>query len=176
MKKISSLFIIAVALCFMACGNKGGVLGGSDINLEAPDDPSGDIEKDAQAIADYFTSVMKVTEDAGKKIEQYNKKYEGQKEEYTAKMMSGEPMADMAKPDHNKLIDIPEPTGDLNKDAKTVGEATFRLISLAAEMEKNIDKYNSFYQQKGDGEYKKFEDALKKVLPADILKKLESGE
>lgn len=185
MKKLNFLFVIAAAICFMACGNKtNGTAGAQDSTgadaaektskIEMPANPTGDIDNDAKAVADYMTQVMALVQDATQKLEAYNDKYKDSKE-FQAALISGAGKAEDAggNIDYESLKNIPSPTGDLNKDVAVAANVTSVMLSIGTNLETISEKYEKYYKGKGDEEYNKFEEALKNALPEDVVKQLE---
>lgn len=169
-----SIAILAVALTFGACGNKSqGSNNSTDsittkeskvetMNTKKLGDPTGDIDKDAKAMAEYQVEAWKKMQNVTQKTEIYADKYKNDNEKFMAAVQEASA----------KYADGNVSTDDMAQIGDTYAKMTFQYTKLAEEMEANVSKYDSYYSAKGEAESKKYEEVVMANIPADIQKQM----
>lgn len=182
-----SIAIIAAALTFGACGNKSQGSNNSKgsttteskvetMNTKKLGDPTGNIDKDAKAMAEYQVEAWKKMQNVTQKTEIYAEKYKNDNEKFMAAVQEASAKYADGNVSTDDMAQIGDPTGDVKKDGDTYAKMSFQYTKLAEEMEANVSKYDSYYNAKGEAESKKYEEAVMANIPADIQKQMSEAE
>lgn len=178
-----SIAILAAALTFGACGNKSQESNNSKdsttteskvetMNTKNLGDPTGNIDKDAKAMAEYQVEAWKKMQNVTQKTEIYAEKYKNDNEKFMAAVQEASAKYAGGNVSTDDMAQIGDPTGDVKKDGDTYAKMTFQYTKLAEEMEASVDKYDGYYKAKGDAESKKYEEAVMANIPVDIQKQM----
>lgn len=191
MKTIISSIILAFPLILSACSNqvKGNTVGNELAQTDAadtsvivdaatsipmvkvPGDPTGDIEIDGKAIAEYVYAILPQLDSLDRKLKAHqdlmmNKTYnEGLSEVFKK-------IADDTNTDYRELPSLLKteyPVGDMRKDGEIFAYLATKTDNYKADLGKILDKYDVYYRAKGiKAFYHQYRATVRRNLPKDF--------